>query len=46
MGNKKLQITNHDFLIYRKSNNDVKLMPILINNNIWITQNLIENSLA
>ena len=41
MDNKNLQITNHDFLIYRDSNNDVKVSVILINNDIWLTQNLI-----
>ena len=41
MDNKNLQITNHDFLIYRDSNNDVKVSVLLINNNIWFTQNLI-----
>lgn len=41
MDNKNLQITNHDFLIYRNSNNDVKVSVMLINNDIWLTQNLI-----
>ena len=41
MDNKNLQITNHDFLIYRDSNNDVKVSVMLINNDIWLTQNLI-----
>ena len=41
MDNKILQITNHDFLIYRDSNNDVKVSAMLINNDIWLTQNLI-----
>lgn len=41
MGDKSLQITNHDFLIYRDSNNDVKVSVMLINNDIWLTQNLI-----
>lgn len=36
-----LQVTNHDFLIYRDSNNDVKVNVMLINNDIWLTQNLI-----
>ena len=40
-GNKNLQITNHDFLIYRDLNNDVKVRVMLINNDIWLTQNLI-----
>ena len=41
MDEKSLQITNHDFLIYRDSNNDVKVSVMLINNDIWLTQNLI-----
>ena len=41
MNNKSLQITNHDFLIYRDTNNDVKVSVMLINNDIWLTQNLI-----
>ena len=32
-----LQITNHDFLIYRDANNDVKISVLLINNDIWLT---------
>ena len=36
-----LQITTHDFLIYRDDNNDVKVNVLLINNDIWLTQNLI-----
>lgn len=35
------QITTHDFLIYRDDNNDVKVNVLLINNDIWLTQNLI-----
>ena len=38
MGNENLQITNHDFLIYKDSNNDVKVSVMLINNDIWLTQ--------
>ena len=34
MDNKNLQITNHDFLIYRDSNNDIKVSVMLINNDI------------
>ena len=41
MDNKNLQITNHDFFIYRDSNNDIKVSVMLINNDIWLTQNLI-----
>ena len=36
-----LQVTTHDFLIYRDLNNDVKVSVMLINNDIWLTQNLI-----
>lgn len=36
-----LQITTHDFLIYRNDNDDVKVRVLLINNDIWLTQNLI-----
>ena len=37
----ELQITKHDFLIYKDDNNDVKVNVLLINNDIWLTQNLI-----
>ena len=37
----ELQITNHDFLIYKDDNNDVRVSVLLINNDIWLTQNLI-----
>lgn len=36
-----IQVTTHDFLIYRDADNDVKVNVLLINNNIWLTQNLI-----
>lgn len=36
-----LQVTTHDFLIYIDSNNDVKVSVMLINNDIWLIQNLI-----
>lgn len=36
-----LQVTTHDFLIYRDDNNDIKVNVLLINNDIWLTQNLI-----
>lgn len=36
-----LQVITHDFLIYRDSNNDVKVSVMLINNDIWLIQNLI-----
>ena len=38
---RNLQITSHDFLIYRNANDDVKVEVLLINNDIWLTQNLI-----
>lgn len=31
MDNKNLKITNHDFLIYIDSNNDIKVSVMLIN---------------
>ena len=34
MDNKSRQITNHDFLIYKDSNNDIKVSVMLINNDI------------
>ena len=36
-----LQVITHDFLIYRDSNNDVKVSVMLINNDIWLIQDLI-----
>ena len=39
--NKNLQVTAHDFLIYRNSNDDVKVDVLLINKDIWLTQSLI-----
>ncbi len=36
----RLQVTNHDFLIYRDSNGDVKVSVMLINNDLWLTKNL------
>ncbi|MBO5095938.1 MAG: virulence RhuM family protein [Bacilli bacterium] len=41
MKEKSLQITNHDFLIYNDGNNDVKVSVMLINNDLWLTQDLI-----
>ena len=41
MERETLQITKHDFLIYRDSTNDIKVSVMLINNDIWLTQNLI-----
>ena len=36
-----LQVATHDFLIYRDDDNDVKVNVLLINKDIWLTQNLI-----
>ena len=36
-----LQVTTHDFLIYKDDNNDIKIRVLLINNDIWLTQDLI-----
>ena len=35
--NNHLQITMHDFLIYRDGNNNVKVRVMLINNDLWLT---------
>lgn len=35
-----LQVTNHDFIIYKDGNNNVKVSVMLINNDLWLTQNL------
>lgn len=37
----ELQMTSHDFLIYRDVNGEVKVNVMLINNDLWLTQNLI-----
>ena len=39
--NSHLQITTHDFLIYEDSNSDVKVSVMLINHDLWLTQDLI-----
>lgn len=36
-----LQVTKRDFLIYSDNDNNVKVSVMLIDNNIWLTQNLI-----
>lgn len=41
MKEKDLQITKHDFLIYRNDNGNIKVNVMLINNDLWLTQNLI-----
>jgi hypothetical protein len=38
---KPLQATTHDFLIYKDGNNNVKVSVMLINNDLWLTQDLI-----
>ena len=41
MNKEKLQITNHDFLLYKDGNGNVKVSVMLINNDLWLTQDLI-----
>ena len=36
-----LQVTTHDFLIYKDNHNDIKINVLLINDDIWLTQDLI-----
>ena len=38
---KAIQVTTHDFLIYKDNDNDVKVNVLLINKDIWLTQDLI-----
>src|SRR5574344_2823662 len=37
----KIQITNHDFIIYKDDSGNVKVNVMLINHDIWLTQSLI-----
>ena len=37
----ELQVTTHDFLIYKDKENDVRVNVLLINKDIWLTQDLI-----
>ncbi len=37
----KLQVTNHDFIIYKDDNGNVNVNVLLINHDLWLTQNLI-----
>ena len=37
----KLQVTNYDFLIYKDENGNVNVNVLLINHDLWLTQNLI-----
>ena len=41
MKEENLQVTNHDFLIYQDGNGDIKVNVMLINDDLWLTQNLI-----
>lgn len=36
-----LQITNHDFIIYKDVSGNVKVNVMLINHDLWLTQDLI-----
>lgn len=36
-----LQVTNHGFLIYKDSNGEAKVNVMLINHDLWLTQDLI-----
>ena len=36
-----LEVTTHDFLIYKDKDNNVKVNVLLVNKDIWLTQNLI-----
>lgn len=36
-----LQVTNHDFIIYKDENGNVNVNVLLINHDLWLTQNLI-----
>jgi hypothetical protein len=37
----KMQVTNHDFLLYKDGNDNINVSVLLINNDIWLTQSLI-----
>lgn len=37
----KIQVTNHDFLIYKDGSGNINVSVLLINNDIWLTQSLI-----
>lgn len=39
--NSHLKVTTHDFFIYRDGINNVKVSVLLINNDLWLTQDLI-----
>ena len=37
----KIQVTKHDFIMYKDSTGNVKVRVMLINNDLWLTQDLI-----
>ncbi len=37
----KVQVTNHDFIMYKDKNGNVNVNVLLINQELWLTQNLI-----
>ena len=39
--NNKIQMSNRNFLIYKDDSNNIKVDVLLINNDLWLTQNLI-----
>ena len=41
MVEENLQMTNKDFIIYKDGDNNVKVSVMLINNDLWLTQDLI-----
>lgn len=41
MKKENLQITNHDFIVYKDGNDNVKVNVMLINNDLWLSQDLI-----
>lgn len=38
-----IRITNHDFIVYKDATGDVKVSVMLINHDLWLTQDLIAN---
>ena len=41
MNKENFQITNHDFIIYKDASGNVKVNVMLINHDLWLTQDLI-----
>jgi Virulence protein len=39
--NNNIEVTNHDFIIYKDGSDNVKVSVLLINNDLWLTQDLI-----